>query len=196
MTLVKQTPWNKEQWEEYNDFRWVKNTKCERKRRFEGLTHALRVNLGDDSRRVSEYLGKTGQSRSLLAPYLCPHCGFYHNGGRYHPLNFYRMLVVCSHPAENRLTLKGFGPLGGRSKSIWNKRIDASADGDAHTILVNGGYAQKNPPTATTTLYWIESIILPAEATVAWFLKEKEPLISCFLLDPYSTKPIDLFQYS
>lgn len=195
MSKFSRNRWIQEKCSPYNNYSWVANTKCAGKRQHSSLSQALRLNINRDSRTLARNLKQTGTHRSLTAPYLCPHCGYYHNGGSYHPLNYYRMLVICSQPIIGQLTSSGSTPLTRRARSRWNTRIPASSDPVAHRLLGSSGYTQVHLPTPSLSLYWMEKIILPGEDALFWLLKSRESFIQWYIQDVASAIPVDLNQY-
>ncbi len=188
--------WLQQTAQSYNNFAWVKNTQCSGKVRFRSVSHALKTNLAKDHKSFRRSLADGGVHRSLTAVYLCPHCGHYHNGGRYKQLFTVDILVICSKPIIGKLASTGSTPSSRRARSLWDNRKIADNDAKAHRALINSGYAKANLPHPELTLYWMYDVVLPAEEAVLWLLKTRLPDIEWFVPNELTSKPIDLYEYS
>lgn len=179
----------------YNNYSWVKNTKCDTKQRHGSLTLALKTNLRANHFKMQQALTEKGEFRPITAPYLCPHCGYFHNGGNYRPLSTCRVLVICTQTPSKKLASTGSTPLTRRSRYTWNTRTLATSDMMAIQLLIRSGYTRSFEPTDDMQLYWLNDVVLPAEESLFWLLQQRVSAIHCYILDDKSSAAINLNNY-
>lgn len=188
--------WSQQTAQPYNNFAWVKNTRCLGKTRFRSISHALKTNLAKDHKKFRADLARKGEHRSLTAVYMCPHCGHYHNGGRYRQLFTVDVLVVCSHSIVGKLVSTGFTPNSRRARVLWDNRQNCSHNPNTRCVLQDSGYTLEHLPHPNLELYWIYGVVLPAEEATLWLLKKRIEGIQWYIPDQSTKRPINLNDYS